>query len=698
MNEQSASSERSRVTYYFVVFCTITLLYYEVSLIGVLLFLGLFFSKILVHMGIIGIVLLFGAAFYANKTAKNLLIVYPDYYSRSYLENGQERSVFISTGIVALFVTFLSFSSADSDFLFPFLLTPLITASAGLVILQVAYKNVPEEETEDLEDDDEPEVEPYTKSVMPTGDEDSLIRFTYHGQAAWISDLAKESFTALKDAEPSYEGLWIGGGFFNHREGNLISIAPPGTGKGAALIIPNLLWQRNYRHSLVVFDPKGTNACITARFQKETGHRVIIIDPTGLQQMNNARHGIPASCFNPLDHIQNDLFNGTAQIANLLLPDDPHGEKFWNQDARNLIQSILLHIMTSPEYEGERNLITLHQIIIAGSFAKIFESMIRNKLVLNGIIRDAAMGFSNMLSTSEKTFSSIRSVASASIKWLSNPSLQEVLKKSDFSPDDLENGGITLYLCQPIQNKEGFATFSRLIIGSCLRSNSKPAARPKAWVYYLLDEFPTMGIFPEVIEALAYSREYRMRIWIFAQSLSQLDIIYKAEGRHQILGNARIFQAFSVTDHITQEYVSKRIGNKTEVSYSSTNSSSSNAGSSKSANGYGDGSRTNSTGSSSSVSQNINYHGMPLITPDQVEYDPNIITLTEWGPMRLVRWQYWENPIDPQDYPLEEYYYKILNDGRADPNPNFAQDDFDVNTNSDPAGEETDLPPTDNLS
>lgn len=539
----------------------------------------------------------------------------------------------------------------------------------------VVYRAAISDENKDLVKDEvqettivvpEPKMK-YVNSVFPTGDLADSPFYKNLGSAWWVSDNIKNTLTDIKDDKPSYRGLWLGGGFFHHKEGNLITVAPPGTGKGAALIIPNLLWERNYKHSFVVFDPKGTNACITARFQKESqGKKVVIIDPMGLQELNNATHGIPAADFNPLDHIHEDLFNGTAQIANLLIPDDPNAEKYWNQDARNLIQGVLLHIMTSNKYSKKRNLIELYRLMIAGDILSLFEEMVENNS-LDGVISDNAESFTNMLAQSEKTFSSIRSVVNSGIKWLSNPALQKCMKKSSFKPEELEEGNIAIYLCQPIHNKEGFASFSRLVVGFCLRANSRPSSKPKAWVYYLLDEFPTMGVFPEVIESLAYSREYKMRIWLFAQSLSQIDIIYKTERRNEICGSAGVFQAFSISDHITQEYVSKRIGNKTQANSSSSKSEGFQEGTNRSTGGGGG----HSTGRSSTTSINETFHTIPLISPEALQYDPNIITITEWGPMRLHRWQYWQ--FDRFD----SIYSKYFNDGRADKNPNISINDED---------------------
>lgn len=56
--------------------------------------------------------------------------------------------------------------------------------------------------------------------------------------------------------------------FFVHQtDKHMLSIAPTRTGKGRGLILPNLLNLPD--HSVLVIDPKGENALVTARHRKK---------------------------------------------------------------------------------------------------------------------------------------------------------------------------------------------------------------------------------------------------------------------------------------------------------------------------------------------------------------------------------------------------------------------------------------------
>ena len=56
-----------------------------------------------------------------------------------------------------------------------------------------------------------------------------------------------------------------------------VAFAPTGRGKGTGLVIPNLL---TYPGSVVVIDPKGENAKLTADFRRRHfGHQSVLVDP-----------------------------------------------------------------------------------------------------------------------------------------------------------------------------------------------------------------------------------------------------------------------------------------------------------------------------------------------------------------------------------------------------------------------------------
>src|SRR6185437_8078426 len=123
-------------------------------------------------------------------------------------------------------------------------------------------------------------------------------------------------------------------------ERHVITIAPSRSGKGTTAIIPTLL---DYEGSVLVIDPKGQNAAVTARRRGEMGHQVIVINPFGLH--TGEPWNLPKHSFNPLAAIQpgeNFVADVSSLCEALIVTEgkDPH----WSNAARDLVSAIIMHL------------------------------------------------------------------------------------------------------------------------------------------------------------------------------------------------------------------------------------------------------------------------------------------------------------------------------------------------------------------
>src|SRR5580698_1871920 len=64
-------------------------------------------------------------------------------------------------------------------------------------------------------------------------------------------------------------------------DGHFELIAPPGSGKGVSLEIPNLLLGLR-GVSVLSIDPSGQNAAVCAEARRRMGHDVVCLNPMGL--------------------------------------------------------------------------------------------------------------------------------------------------------------------------------------------------------------------------------------------------------------------------------------------------------------------------------------------------------------------------------------------------------------------------------
>ncbi|MFN8290192.1 MAG: type IV secretory system conjugative DNA transfer family protein [Chitinophagaceae bacterium] len=474
---------------------------------------------------------------------------------------------------------------------------------------------------------------------------------TDHGSAEWATP---EQIKAA-GIDTTDQGLWLGDFYRRTKQGHLITIAGSGAGKNACLIIPNLLV--NPFGSYVVTDPKGENACITARAQKESGQKVYILDPWKQQERIGARHGIKSSGFNPFDFIKADpdeLRDNCELVASYIVPDKPNSkEPFWDERARTLIKTCLMHIVTALPKE-EHNFWTLYKMIrVSGDNWLGLLADLKLNDACDGLISIAAEEFIGM-DQNGPTISGIRSNAQNATAIFESPQLRSSMEHSDFDPYTLSQGNSTVYVVIPERYLETHAAWLRLVIGLSLKAvNSRPNKR----VNFLMDEFAVLGKMKDVQNAFAFSRGQNVSIWAFAQSLSQLKEIYHEEGMNNFLANAAVFQAFGVKDQYTKEYVSKWLGDATYIKATQTVGTSSNR---------------NQGGSSNGTSQGTSYSsfGRNLLTPEEIEKTPIIITITEGIKFPIKKMGYWENRFDGMDWRdkrLDEENRKLLKAGKVPP-------------------------------
>lgn len=503
--------------------------------------------------------------------------------------------------------------------------------------------------------------------VMPTRETLTYNNRTTHGTAHFLSDDQKEAATSMLN------GLYFGGGFTHMGKGHVITVAPPQTGKDAALYTPTLLMPlANYKRSYVVFDPKGSLARRTALSHAKRGHKVFVFDPFNVQSVLRRKQGIKIACFNPMEllHLMDsNIVSATSRMVRVMLPDpEKESDNDFTANARDFLEYVVLHVMTFPIYQFERNLITVSRLINQSDWAALFTEMLDNS-ALNGLVSDGARKYANLHLQSERTFGSMLFSLNRAIAWLKDPQMQASLMKSDFDPFELERGGITLFINLPFDVIEQFNVWTRLVFDFCLRANAKPSVSPKQFVYYLIDEFASLGRFDEIKKAMAQYAEYNIRIWVAIQSLHQLDRIYGKDGRSEILELCSAFLAFKINDYESAEYISKRLGGMTDSYFTNnfTEGETDQSGESFTNGQHPSTSRNTGLSKHRGSGKTEVFIERKLLTPDEVMREDHIIAMVNGiGNMRLRRWFYFKEPKDKYERYWHHNFNKQLKLGEDD--------------------------------
>jgi type IV secretory pathway TraG/TraD family ATPase VirD4/WD40 repeat protein len=359
-------------------------------------------------------------------------------------------------------------------------------------------------------------------------------------------------------------------------------------GKGTSTIITNLcLWPG----SVVVVDPKGENATVTAARRGKgspncegLGQSVHVLDPFNSAQVDDAYR----SRFNPLDALNPDneeTVDEAARIADaIVVVHEQSKDPFWDESGRTMVKGLILHVLTAPEYEGRRNLITVRNLITRGDWqavetlqqlgeteispahALLWTEVAKNP-AYDGIVAGLGDTFKNMFMSSPKQFESVLQVANRNTEFIDSPAMQRCLEASDFDLAGLKTDpkGMSLYLCLPQRFMNTHYRWLRLMISLTVTEMEIVRGRPAAGhpVLMMLDEFAGLKRMEIIEHAVAQIAGYGVKLFFVLQSLEQLKAVYK-DNWETFLSNSGLKIFFSLDDHFSRDYVSKLVG-ETEV-------------------------------------------------------------------------------------------------------------------------------------
>lgn len=473
--------------------------------------------------------------------------------------------------------------------------------------------------------------------------------------AGW---LASETVAAAlsTDIEQSSQDVLLGQVSLNNSRSyigygddrHIVTIAGSRSGKGTSLIVPNLL---HYSGSVVVIDPKGENASLTAKYRAEVlGQHVIVLDPFGVSGVEEDYLG----AFNPLSTLDindPDIVDEATSLADAIIMrgksnTDPH----WDDTARMVIKAAILFVLVSEPPQAQ-TLVRVKELITEGyatpyrpqegdepdldvkvppSFED-FVLVLKHTQEFGGAISAAGYALQDM---GEKELGSVLSTARRHLEFISSLPMQDQLSYSTFDPASLRaaSHGTSIYLVLPEYRLAGHARWLRLMITVLFTSLQRmgPALPEERQTLFVLDEFASLGYLEALERAASYIAGFGVKLWSVLQDLNQLKDLYNRRWE-TFIGNAGIVTAFANTDMTTLDYLSKRLG-QAEITRSETsltqsgNSSASHAGLGKMFSALADkgniegvlGAEQTSAGTSYSQQSSPKKSTTPLLRPDEI--------------------------------------------------------------------------------
>lgn len=410
---------------------------------------------------------------------------------------------------------------------------------------------------------------------------------TTFGSSRWadLNDLMKHRLTddgGLLLGEFVTEGGAVPLSYKGDR--HLLTVSPTRSGKGSTALVPNLL---TYEGSMLVIDPKGENAMMTAQRRREMGQKVYVVEAW----MITASAGLEPSRFNPLDWLElgdMDMTENAMLLADALIVPSQSHESFWDEEAKALLQGLILYIATDKSEAGNRTLARLRDLLMLDQkdMNKLF------KLMEQSPHHIVASTGARSLQKDEKLLSSVISTAQSHTHFLDSGRIRESLSASDFRFEDLKTEAMTIYLVLPADRLQTFSRWLRLLVQQAITVNARNIEiQPEKPIIFMLDEMGALGNLTMVEQAFSLMAGYGFQLWGVVTDLSLLKKHY-GDGWQTFIANAGALQYFGSRDAESSEAFSVMCGSTTVWNFSSAV-----------ARTFGSSSGSNNTSSSHSLSE-----------------------------------------------------------------------------------------------
>jgi len=365
-------------------------------------------------------------------------------------------------------------------------------------------------------------------------------------------------------------------------EKHMVTIAGTGSGKSTAGLIPNLC---TYPGSMLVIDPKGELARITARRRADGGNGVegmgqnlAVLDPYGVTDFGES------PSYNPFAEMaslamenQDAVVSFAGKIADALVRPMGSVDSYFDNAARTLIRGLVLYIFVHEPKE-KRNLVRLRELLMEGDVVA-YDAAVREQRFKRGDmtpfefmlermqeVRGARYGnviagcSSSVTMMAGPQLGSVVTTAQEHTTFLDSPEIQKVCKKSHLLLSDLKKEPWSVYVCLPLNAVTGpesrwLRMFVMLFIDLMIRTKEKP------WppVLLAIDEFPNLGRLDGIELVAPTMRGFGVRLWVVGQDVAQFKNIYP-ETWTGLIGGAEAVQFMGLNHPATLDFAVDLLG------------------------------------------------------------------------------------------------------------------------------------------
>lgn len=399
--------------------------------------------------------------------------------------------------------------------------------------------------------------------LMATSNPKDEYRGMEQGSASWADKYAEKEFKD-KTGIPIGLNTYVSINNANNKSYvphnlNEIVIGGSGAGKSYRKIKPDIMQMIG---SYVVTDPKGELYRDCAKFLKQNGYKIRVLNLIDINMSNS---------YNPFAYMteEQDVIN----VADLFMKNSAgEGEKedFWSGAAQDMLVAIMVYLWKT-DYE----LKTFGRVVRLVNSVRYKDGKIDELCEFARCLKNHSIAYPNDVAsvnwgsiqgTPQETLGSICKVLSTRLRLWAVEDVDELTAtdEMDFDMVGKEKTAIFIMIKVPTNPYKAIANifYSQLFERLMFIANRDHNGRLPYLVSCEIDEFKNIGKIPHLEDTLSVVRSYNIRICIVLQGLSQLKEMYEKiwEG---VIGQCSTFTFLGTNDQDSKEYVSKRLGKTT---------------------------------------------------------------------------------------------------------------------------------------
>jgi type IV secretion system protein VirD4 len=382
-------------------------------------------------------------------------------------------------------------------------------------------------------------------------------RRSLHGEARFArrSEIARAGLF-------SHDGLILGelGSRYLMLPGqqSVILAAPPRSGKGVGIVIPNAL---HWPGSLVAIDIKRENWTISAGYRAAHGQACFLFDPLA-EDGRTARW----NCLSYVSPNHDQRINDIQRIADILYAEAPGADPFWVASARSLFLGIGLYLFETPSLpktmgEIRRQGMATDDEGFGAHWKRIVEGRQSGRQPLSA---ECVRALYDVIDLAPVTASSVRKTFTSRLDLWANPLLDQATSGDDFDLRNLRKQPISIYVAVNPDDlhrlRPVLSLFFQQTLG--LQTRELPEHNPelKYQVLMLLDECTALGRIPIVSESMAFLPGYNVRVLLVIQAPSQLREVYGPNAAETMLKSVAARIVFAPKDYSDAKEISDELG------------------------------------------------------------------------------------------------------------------------------------------